>query len=96
MGSMDELLRFWGQPGPSDAQDEDLTPPQAKVRKAQWARVWWAGSDQDEASVQRRTGATLRCLPSVSDPQGNAAGDWGKCVSTGKATQTVAIFAKAY
>ena len=91
---MDELLQFWDS-------KETGTGGETKIEylaegPLQWARVWWAGTDEDEATVQKLTGATLRCLPIASDPQGNGAGEWGECVSTGQPTQTIAIFAKAY
>jgi prolyl-tRNA synthetase len=53
-------------------------------------RVHWAGSDADEARIQEETRATLRCLP-LDAPEGE-----GVCFFTGKRTDRVAIFARAY
>jgi prolyl-tRNA synthetase len=53
-------------------------------------RVHWAGSDEDEARIQEETRATLRCLP-LDAPEGE-----GVCFLTGKKTDRVAIFARAY
>jgi prolyl-tRNA synthetase len=55
-----------------------------------WARVYWAGSDEQERALKEETGATLRCFPL------ERAGDEGVCFLTGKAGGRVALFAKAY
>lgn len=60
------------------------------AEKGGWARVWWAGSDDDERKVKEETGATLRCFP-LDQPGGS-----GTCVYTGKPADKVAIFSKAY
>jgi prolyl-tRNA synthetase len=61
-----------------------------KVVKADFARVWWAGSDDDEQRVQEETKATLRCFP-LEQPEGT-----GTCFYTGQPADKVAIFARAY
>ena len=55
-----------------------------------WARVFWDGGDDDEEAVKDETGATIRCFP-FDQPDAR-----GKCVVSGRATQRVALFAKAY
>jgi prolyl-tRNA synthetase len=53
-------------------------------------RVFWAGSNEDEARIKEETKATIRCLPvDVSDGK-------GRCFFTNEETEQVAIFAKAY
>ncbi len=53
-------------------------------------RVFWAGSNEDEARIKDETKATIRCLPvDVSDGK-------GRCFFTNEETEQVAIFAKAY
>lgn len=53
-------------------------------------RVHWAGSREDEERIQEETRATLRCLP-LDAPEGE-----GTCFFTGKKTDRIAIFARAY
>jgi len=53
-------------------------------------RVYWAGSREDEDRIQEETKATLRCLP-MDCPD-----DEGECFYTGKRTNRIAIFARAY
>ncbi|MGQ9887449.1 MAG: proline--tRNA ligase [Aggregatilineales bacterium] len=60
------------------------------VEAGDWARGWWAGSDDDERRVKEETGATLRCFP-FDQPDGP-----GVCLFTGQAAREVALFAKAY
>lgn len=57
---------------------------------AGFARAWWAGSNEDELRVKEETGATLRCFP-LNQPQGT-----GRCFYTGKRSEKVAIFGRAY
>ncbi|MBZ0286569.1 MAG: proline--tRNA ligase, partial [Anaerolineae bacterium] len=52
-----------------------------------WARVWWAGSAEDEGRIKEETGATIRCFP-FEQPGGS-----GKCFLTGLAAERVALFA---
>ncbi len=58
--------------------------------KKGFARVWWAGSSDDEATVQKETKATLRCFPSEQP------GGTGTCFYTGRTAVKVAIFGRAY
>ena len=53
-------------------------------------RVHWAGTTEDEARIQEETKATLRCFP-LDAREGE-----GQCFFTGKRTEQVAIFARAY
>ncbi|NPA90202.1 MAG: proline--tRNA ligase [Chloroflexi bacterium] len=53
-------------------------------------RVYWAGSDEDEIRIKEETKATIRCYPFDHD------GSEGTCFYTGKKTNRVAIFARAY
>ena len=55
-----------------------------------FARVWWAGSDEDELKVKEETKATIRCIP-MDQPGGE-----GACFYTGKPAKEIAIFARAY
>ncbi len=55
-----------------------------------WARVFWDGGDDDEEAVKDETGATIRCFP-FDQPV-----DTGECVLSGRTTERVALFAKAY
>jgi prolyl-tRNA synthetase len=53
-------------------------------------RVHWAGSGEDEDRIKEDTKATIRCFP-FDKPEGE-----GVCFYTGKRTDCVAIFARAY
>jgi prolyl-tRNA synthetase len=53
-------------------------------------RVHWAGSNEDEDAIKEETKATVRCYP-FDTPEGE-----GTCFYTGKKTQRIAIFARAY
>ena len=53
-------------------------------------RVHWAGSNEDEDRIKEETKATIRCFPF------DAAADEGTCFYTGKKTDRVALFARAY
>ena len=55
-----------------------------------FARVWWAGDNADEQRVKEETKATIRCFP-LDTPAGR-----GKCFYTGRETDRLAIFARAY
>ncbi len=52
--------------------------------------VYWAGSPEDEDRIKEETKATIRCFP-FERPEGE-----GVCFYTGKRTDRVAIFARAY
>ena len=62
----------------------------AVVADGDWARVFWDGTDDDELTVKDETGATIRCFPfdQPTEP--------GKCIFSGRNTERVALFAKAY
>ncbi|MER2598301.1 MAG: proline--tRNA ligase [Caldilineales bacterium] len=53
-------------------------------------RVHWAGSSEDEDRIKADTKATIRCYPL------EAAEGEGICFYTGKKTERIAIFARAY
>lgn len=55
-----------------------------------FARVWWAGTNEDEERVKEETKATIRCIP-LAQPGGT-----GTCFFTGKSADKIAIFARAY
>ncbi len=53
-------------------------------------RVYWAGTPEDEDRIKEETKATIRCFP-FDQPEGE-----GVCFYTGRRTDRVAIFARAY
>ena len=55
-----------------------------------FARVWWAGDNDDETRVKEETRATIRCFP-LEQPGGT-----GRCFFTGRQATRVAIFSRAY
>ncbi len=55
-----------------------------------FVRAYWAGTRQDEETIQEETGATIRVIP--LDQPASA----GKCVYTGRDSTRIAIFARAY
>jgi prolyl-tRNA synthetase len=55
-----------------------------------FARVWWAGSNEDEDRIKEETKATIRCFP-IDQPGGT-----GRCFYTGRTADKIAIFARAY
>jgi prolyl-tRNA synthetase len=57
---------------------------------AGFARVWWAGSNEDEDRVKDETKATIRCFP-IDQPGGT-----GRCFYTGQTADKIAIFARSY
>lgn len=61
-----------------------------EVVKDGFARVWWAGSGEDEKRIKEETKATIRCFP-LDQPAGS-----GNCFYTGRETNRIAIFARAY
>ncbi|MFQ5421951.1 MAG: proline--tRNA ligase [Anaerolineae bacterium] len=55
-----------------------------------FARVWWAGNNDDETRVKEETKATIRCFP-LDQPGGT-----GTCFYTGQPANRIAIFGRAY
>lgn len=55
-----------------------------------FARCYWAGSTEDEKRIQDEVRATIRCVP-LDQP-----GTSGKCVYTGKQSDKIVVFARAY
>jgi len=60
------------------------------AEKGGFIRVHWAGSAEDEDRIKEETKATIRCFP-LDAEEGP-----GRCFYTGKETDCVAIFARAY
>jgi prolyl-tRNA synthetase len=58
--------------------------------KGGFIRVHWAGTSEDEDKIKEQTRATIRCFP-LDPPEGQ-----GRCFYTGKKTDRIAIFARAY
>ncbi len=58
--------------------------------QAGFIRVHWAGASEDEDRIKEETKATIRCFP-FEKPEGE-----GVCFYTGKRTDRVAVFARAY
>jgi len=58
--------------------------------QAGFIRVHWAGASEDEDRIKEETKATIRCFP-LDKPEGE-----GVCFFTGKRTDRVAVFARAY
>ena len=52
--------------------------------------VYWAGTNEDEDKIKEETKATIRCFP-LGRNEGH-----GKCFFTGKKTDRIAIFGRAY
>ncbi|MDX1416364.1 MAG: proline--tRNA ligase [Candidatus Promineifilaceae bacterium] len=55
-----------------------------------FARVWWAGNNEEEQRVKEESKATIRCFP-FDQPGGT-----GTCFYTGKPAKQIAIFGRAY
>ena len=62
----------------------------AIVDRPGFYNVWWDGDAEDEAKLQQDTKATVRCIP-LDQPEGS-----GKCIMTGRDTNTRAVLARAY
>jgi prolyl-tRNA synthetase len=63
---------------------------QVMESKGGFVRVHWAGTGEDEDRIKEETKATVRCFP-FDKPEGE-----GVCFYTGRRTDQVAIFARAY
>jgi prolyl-tRNA synthetase len=61
-----------------------------KAVKNGFARVWWAGDNDDELRVKEETKATIRCIL-FEQPEGS-----GACFFTGRPATQMAVFARAY
>jgi prolyl-tRNA synthetase len=55
-----------------------------------FARVWWAGTNEEENRIKEETKATIRCFP-LDQPS-----ESGRCFYTGRPTERMAIFGRAY
>jgi len=62
----------------------------AVIAAGDWARAYWDGGDAEELAIKEETGATIRCFPF------SPAGEEGQCIVTGRRSQRIALFAKAY
>ncbi len=58
--------------------------------KQGFIKVYWAGSNEEEELIAKETKASIRCIP-FDQPK-----ESGKCFFTGKETDQMVIFAKAY
>jgi prolyl-tRNA synthetase len=58
--------------------------------KTGFARVWWAGTNEEEQAVKEQTKATIRCFP-FDQPGGT-----GTCFYTGRTAERIAVFGRAY
>ncbi|MGQ9908479.1 MAG: proline--tRNA ligase [Candidatus Flexifilum sp.] len=65
----------------------------AVIEAGGFARGWWADDRASDARVKQETGATHRCYP-LEHPYNDERE--GVCLLTGRKTNQVAIFAKAY
>jgi prolyl-tRNA synthetase len=55
-----------------------------------FARVWWAGNNDDERRIKEETKATIRCFP-IAQP-----GGIGRCFYTNRPAHQIAIFGRSY
>ncbi len=60
------------------------------IEQGGFARGWWVEDAQLEAQIKAETGATHRCYP-FDQPEGE-----GNCFMSGRKSNRVALFAKAY
>ncbi len=83
---LDRATRF------RDENTHDVTDYEAFKEAVQtgFARVYWDGTNEDEARVKEETKATLRCFP-LEQPQ-----EGGTCFLTGRPASRIAIFGRAY
>lgn len=71
---------------------EDLDSfTQAAHDKGGFLKVHWAGTNEDEVKIKEDLKFTIRCYPNADQGGPN-----GRCFYTGKETNRVAIFARAY
>ena len=89
-GLYDQALAFREENTHEGIEDYD-TFKQMAEDKGGFLKVHWAGSNEDEEQVKQDLKFTVRCFP--QDAQD---GPKGKCFYTGKETNRVAIFARAY
>lgn len=73
----------------ADVTDWDVLSERIAAN-AGWNRVWWAGSNADEARLKAETKATIRCIP-FDQPGGT-----GRCIVTGQEATQQVIVARAY
>jgi len=59
------------------------------IEEGAFIRAFWAGNGEDEARIQEETKATIRVIPFEQKEKGT-------CFYTGKPTNQIAIFARAY
>ena len=58
-----------------------------------FALVHWAGSADDERTLQQELAVTVRCIPKDEELRGKPG---GKCIYTGKKAEGRVVFAKSY
>ena len=83
---LDKATRFRDE----NTHDVDNLADFSEAVQTGFARVWWAGDNEDELKVKEETKATIRCFP-FEQPEGS-----GTCFYTGKPATQVAIFGRAY
>jgi prolyl-tRNA synthetase len=83
---LDRATRFRDE----NTHDVDNIDNFKEVVKTGFARVWWAGNNDEEQMVKEETKATIRCFP-FDQPGGT-----GTCFYTGRSADKIAIFGRAY
>jgi len=83
---LDRATRFRDE----NTHDVDNIDDFKRAVKTGFARVWWAGDNDEEQQVKEETKATIRCFP-FDQPDGT-----GTCFYTGKPADKIAIFGRAY
>ncbi len=83
---LDRATRFRDE----NTHDVDNMDDFNRAVKNGFARVWWAGDNDEEEQVKEKTKATIRCFP-FDQPGGT-----GTCFYTGRQADKIAIFGRAY
>ncbi len=83
---LDRATRFRDE----NTHDVDNMDDFNQAVKNGFARVWWAGDNDEEEQVKEKTKATIRCFP-FDQPGGT-----GTCFYTGRPADKIAIFGRAY
>jgi prolyl-tRNA synthetase len=83
---LDKATRFRDE----NTHDVDTLDDFKQAVTTGFARVWWAGDNDEEQRVKEETKATIRCFP-FDQPGGS-----GTCFYTGRPADQIAIFGRAY
>jgi prolyl-tRNA synthetase len=70
---------------------DDYETFKKEIEKGGFIYAHWDGSDETEAKIKEETKATIRCIPLHDDKS-----ESGKCMVTGKPSESRVLFAKAY